>query len=103
MNRFLEVLMEIERDPAKTNDLKSVDVFRILENFINEALTDFAAGLTEAQLCQFVLVLESYSRQELSKDWYCQAEKVHRGRRDRFMKDMERRNWLKRLQEKVGL
>lgn len=57
----MDVLAQTELNPSKTNDLKGVDFFRILENFIKECRGPPSAGLTTAQLHRFVDVLEVYA------------------------------------------
>lgn len=60
MDRLLDVLSQTEQDPSRMNDEKGKDLFRILENFIREALSLSAAGLTRRQLYQFLVALAKY-------------------------------------------
>jgi hypothetical protein len=48
MDRFVDVLRQIELNPSRTNDVMGVDFFRLLENFILEALDSSSVGLTRA-------------------------------------------------------
>ena len=103
MDRFVDVLRQIELDPSRTNDVKGVELFRLLENFILEALGSSSAGLTRAQLEQFVLVLEKYANQIFEADVGVRdrAEGAHMGRRKKFLKRLHEQEWISQLRHKA--
>jgi hypothetical protein len=104
MDRFVDILRQIELDPSRTNDVKGVELFRLLENFILEALGSSSAGLTRAQLEQFVLVLEKYANQKFEADVGVgdRAEGAHMARRKKFLKRLREWNWIQLLKDKAA-
>jgi hypothetical protein len=105
MDRFLEVLRVLEMDPSKTNDLKAVDCFNILLNFILECLGPSKGELTKAQLSRFILVLEKYVHQDIKANkggLDYTGEKEHMTRRAKFVKDLARRDYIQQLKDKLG-
>lgn len=104
MDRFVDVLGQTELDPSRTNDLKGVDFFRILENFISEALDPSSAGLTRAQLHRFVLVLEKYAalRFEPHGRWRDRSESEHMKRRREFLNKLRKKSWISQLNDHVS-
>ena len=101
MDRFLEVLGQKELDPSRTKDLKILDLFQRLENFIKEALSLSLPGLTKTQLHQFVLNLEKYillEPQLRSEDW---TENAHMERRQVFLKRLRKKGWMAGLNRKL--
>lgn len=103
MDRFVDVLRQIELDPSRTNDVMGVDFFRLLENFILEALGPESAGLTRAQLERFVPVLEKYVNQKFGADIGVEdrAEGAHMDRRKKFLKRLHKQRWMPRLKDKA--
>lgn len=95
MDRFVNVLKETELDPTRTNDLKLVDFFRILENFILETLSVNNANLTKIQLRQFVLQFDKYLRLAPLVDKSEQDEQAHLVRRRQFEKKAEKEKFSK--------
>jgi len=89
MDRFVDVLRQIELDPSRTNNVIGTDFFRLLENFIREAL-DESAGLTRAQLERFTLALEKYVNQKFEADVGDRAESRHMDRRKKFLKALDK-------------
>jgi hypothetical protein len=103
MDRFVEVLQQIELDPSRTNDVKGVEIFRLLENFISEVLGASSAGLTRTQLEQLVLVLDKYAKQKFEADVGVRdrAEAAHMDRRKKFLGRLHKMNWISQLREKA--
>lgn len=104
MDRFVDMLGQIELDPSRTNGLKGVDFFRILENFIGEALDPSWAGLTRAQLRRFVLVLEKYTGLRFKAHGRSgdHGESEHMERRKEFLNKLRKRRWVSQLNDKVS-
>ncbi len=102
MDRFVDVLGQVELDPSRTNDLKGVDFFRILENFMREALDSSSAGLTRAQLHRFVFMLEKYAalRFEANGRPRDRAESEHMKRRNKFLNKLQK-SWIPQLKDKL--
>jgi hypothetical protein len=101
MDRFVDVLRQIELNPSRTNDVMGVDFFRLLENFILEALDSSSAGLTRAQLEQFVLVLEKYANQKFGADIGVEDRAAHMDRRKKFLKILYKQKWIPKLKDKA--
>jgi len=103
MDRFVDVLRQIELDPSRTNDVIGVDFFRLLENFILEALDSSSAGLTRAQLERFVLVLEKYANQEFGANIGLEdrTEGAHMDRRTKFLRKLHMKRWIPQLKTKA--
>jgi hypothetical protein len=99
MDRFVDVLRQTELDPSRTNDVKGADFFRLLENFILEALSLSSAGLMRAQLERFVLSLEKYINQKF--DTEDRTEAAHMNRRKKFLKRLREQGWVQRLKDKA--
>lgn len=55
------MLSEPEKNLNKTNDLKKIDSFRILKNFIDEVFTLSKNVVDQKQFQKFVFVLEEYA------------------------------------------
>ena len=104
MDRFVSVLGQIELDPSRTNDLKGVDFFRILENFIREALNSSSGGVTRSQLYRFVLELEKYTglKVEAHKRLRDRAENEHIKRRNQFLTTLQKKRWVQQLNDKLS-
>ena len=60
MDRFFRVLDQTELDPTCTNNLKDVDFFRILENFILESIFPNTTTFIKWQLHIFIFQFEKY-------------------------------------------
>ena len=102
MDRFVDVLGETELDPTRTNDLKSVDFFRILENFILETLRINTNDLSKIQLRQFVLQFEKYLQIAPFDDKNEHDERAHLVKRRQFVKKVEKEKWVEKLKEKFS-
>lgn len=100
MDRFVRVLGQTELDPTRTNDLKEVEFFRILENFKLETLFPDTTNLTKRQLRQFIFQFEKYLGSKPSVDEDEQDEHAHLVRRLQFEKKAEKEEWVKKLKEK---
>lgn len=92
----MDVLGQTELDPSRTNDLKGVDFFRILENFIRETLESSSPGLTKAQLRRFVLVLEQYLalKMDVQSRPKHDAESDHMKRRKQFLNKLQKQRLI---------
>ena len=100
----MDVLGHIELDPSRTNDVKGVDFFHILENYIRESLESSSTALTRAQLHRFVLRLEEYANQRIkasprSND---HAESKHLSRRNKFTSKLHKQGWMEKLKSKLA-
>lgn len=101
MDRFLSVLCDTEKDMTRTNDLKGVDVFRILENFIDEILTFSTDLLSKKQFQQFLLVLEDYVGSKYSSQPKYSEENKHLKKRKAFVNRVHKKEWIKQLKRVV--
>ncbi|MCJ1272027.1 hypothetical protein MMC22_011933 [Lobaria immixta] len=102
MDRFLSVLGQIEMDPSRTHDTKSVDLFQILENFIHQTLSSSFSDLTRRQLHQFVLALKSYVQLKLGVGSKDRTEQAHLKRRKAFVAKVQKESWIEKLKVKTS-
>lgn len=101
MDRFLSVLSQTEMDPSRTNDLKSVDFFRILENFVEEVFAFSADLLSRRHLQRFILVLEEYVGLKPPSQPKYSLEDEHLKRRKIFVNSVHKKGWIQGLREVV--
>ena len=102
MDRFLDVLGQTEMDPTLTNDTKGGDFFYILENFIFEALSPWAAGLKKKQLDEFILTLKEYSSLQPKAQAADVLESQHLKGRKTFLLRVKKEKWIEKLEDKVA-
>lgn len=93
MDRFLDVLGQTEM-ASRTNDLKGIDFFRILENFIDEALTFSADLISKKHFQKFVLAMEDYLKLKLVSQSRNFEENEHLKRRKTFVNTVHQKNGL---------
>lgn len=102
MDRFLLVLGQIEMDPSRTHDTKSVDLFQILENFIHKTLSSSFPDLTRRQLHQFGLALKSYVQLKPGVGSKDRTEQAHLKRRKAFVAKVQKESWIEKLKVKTS-
>lgn len=101
MDRFVRVLGQ-KLDPNCTNDLKGVDLFRILENFIVKTVCPDTTNLTKRQLHLFILRFEKYLGLKPLVDKDKHDERDHLVRRLKFEKKAKKENWVKKFKKKYA-
>jgi hypothetical protein len=67
MDRYLDMLLQTEIDPSRTNDVKPAEAFRLFKNFICSVLDPYLCDLSKGQLYRFILVLKKYYNTQLSR------------------------------------
>lgn len=102
MDRFLEVLGQTEMDPHLTNDSKAVDFFQVLENFIQETLSEYSQELTKSQLYSFILVFKDYLKLIPPIPKKDRQEQGHLKRQKVFVAKAEKENWVAQLENKMS-
>lgn len=102
MDRFVRVLGQTELDPTRTNDLKGVDFFRILENFILETILPNTTMLTKRQLHIFILEFQKYLNFKPLMGKTQVDEQDHLARRIQFVKKAKKEKWIEKLLEKCN-
>ena len=102
MDRFVRVLGQTELDPTRTNDLRGVAFFRILENFILETIRPNTTTLTKRQLHIFILQFKKYLDFKPLIGENQLDERNHLVRRIQFVEKAEKEKWIEKLKEKCN-
>ena len=98
MDKFLDILNQTEIDSSRTNDLKGVNIFYILENLIYETLFPLNSILTKRQLKFFISALDKYLSLTLEKE--LEEEMPHLKCRENFFLKLKKEQWMAKLERK---